>query len=174
MSEKLKKPRKKVPTTNFGLNLKFLRRLNGLSQSELAKNIGLTRNNVASYESGLVEPNTIKFINVCNYFNIAPKQMLEDLLSENPAQAVHIDINTKNPVDNYVADQLASFVVQTNEMTKVLEGYKAFFELKKANNDYENNRELYATLEDLLELLSSLVHSNWGLIQSIYPSDESE
>jgi transcriptional regulator with XRE-family HTH domain len=169
--EKVFKKNKNIPKpTNFGKNLKFLRRINSLSQGELAAATEMTRNNIASYESGIVEPNAKKFLDVCKFFSVSPESMLEDTMFDNPSQSALVDKKEMGVVDKYLSDQIETFVIQTNEMTKVYEGYKAFLEMQQTSEKYNLNRELYSTLEDLLDLLSSLIKSNWKLIQSIYPS----
>lgn len=174
MSE-IKKKSKNIPRpTHFGKNLKFLRRMKGLSQTKLASEIGLSRNNVASYESGVVEPNVKKFLATCVYFNVEPKDMLETIFAEHPVEVSDVSENAVGVVDKYLNDQMEQFVIQTNEMTKVFEGYQAFFEMKKDSDSYKNNKELYSTLEDLLELLQTLIGSNWTLIQSVFPSSDAK
>ena len=169
--EKVSKTIKNIPKpTNFGKNIKFLRRINSLSQSELAAATEMTRNNIASYESGIVEPSVKNFLLVCNYFSIMPESMLEDILSENPIKIITADEKKLSVIDKYLTDQIETFVIQTNEMTKVYEGYKAFLEMQQSTENYKINRELYSTLEDLIDILKSLIGSNWKLIQSIIPT----
>ncbi|MFT4536398.1 MAG: transcriptional regulator with XRE-family HTH domain [Saprospiraceae bacterium] len=166
---------KNIPQpTNFGKNLKFLRRMKGLSQTGLANEVGLSRNNIASYESGFVEPNMKKFLATCQYFNVVPKDMLESILSEHPTNVTAVSEETPGIVDKHLNEQLEQFVIQTNEMTKVFEGYQAFFEMRKETETYRKSKELFSTLEDLLELLQALIGSNWKLIQSVYPDTESD
>lgn len=165
--------KKNIPKpTHFGKNLKFLRLMKGLSQAKLAKHVDMTRNNMASYESGLVEPNVKNFMKICRFFAVDPKKMLDTILSENPSDITPLDDDTTNVMDQYLSDQLEPFVIQTNEMTKVLEGYQAFYELRKNQTDDISSLELYATLDDLLNLLESLLQENWKLIQSVYPQEE--
>lgn len=172
---KINKSVKRIPKpTHFGKNLKFLRRMKGLSQAELASSLNMTRNNVASYESGIVEPNMKKFLATCIFFNVDPKEMLESILSVRPTEVSLNSNMPSSPVDKYVVDQLDQFVVQTNEMTKILEGYKTFYEMRKDSSEFAHKKELYAIMDDLLELLNALIISNWGFIQSVYPSEESD
>ncbi len=169
------KKTKNIPKPTFyGLNLRFLRRIHGLSQSKLASYLNMSRNNIASYESGLVEPKVEKFIATCHYFNISPKDMLDSKLSETPAESLHVSESDQGPIDTYINQQLDAFVQQTNEMTKVYEGYKTLYELKREEEEYLNNKELYATMDNLIDLLGSLVKSNWSLIQNVYPNGEEE
>jgi len=168
-----KKNVKNIPLpTNFGKNLRFLRRVRGLSQTAIAKEVNLTRNNIASYESGVVEPNSTNFLMICNFFQVEPRKMLESIMAENPLEESFVP-EQDSPEEEYIVSELDQFMVQTNEMTKVLEGYKLFFDMKK--DEYmTSNPELFSTLQDLLSLLSSLVQSNWALIQHIVPTEEEE
>lgn len=164
------KPNRQIPLpTHFGKNLKFLRRLMGLTQEELAKRLNASRNNIASYESGMVEPNIERFLRTCTFFNVSPRDMLESILSEKPSDANPLIEDPSNVLGQYLTDHMEQFVIQTNEMTKVLEGYKLFLDMKKENENYNLNADLFTTLSDLLDLLRTLIKSNWNLIQSIYP-----
>ena len=130
----------------------------------------MKRYNIASYESGMVEPGALKYIEVSEYFNIAPKEMLDKILSENPTFTSPIDPSNPqiNQVEQNLNNQLDLFVKQTDEMTKMYEGYKTFFKMKKEIDPSNHHADLYALLDDLLELLHSLIQSNWNMIQSVY------
>jgi transcriptional regulator with XRE-family HTH domain len=167
MAAPIKKTKNIPKPTHFGKNLKFLRKLSGLNQTQLADHLGLTRNNVASYESGLVEPNMKKYLATCRFFNIPPKDMLDSILSD------HMDdlakVKSEDPIDHYIVDQIEEFILQTNEMTKVIEGYKAFYQMKRESETYRTNKGMHAILEDLLELLSALSAVNWEFVEKVYP-----
>lgn len=172
--EQTSKPLKNIPKpTHFGKNLKFLRRMKGLSQTQLAKEVDMSRNNIASYESGIVEPNAKRFLLTCDFFGVSPKEMLDQVLSERPTDVTLAANEPEKVIDKYISDQIEQFVIQTNEMTKIYEGYHAYVEMRKDSDNYTQNKELYATLNDLLELLHSLINANWEVIQSIYPVDTS-
>lgn len=165
--------KKHIPKpTHFGKNLKLLRRMKGVSQTSIAKATGMTRNNIASYESGVVEPNVKNFFKVCKYFSVDPKKMLEADLTEHPTEITNVDPTSDNVVNDYLTDHLDQFVIQTNEMTKVLEGYQAFYDLQRESIEDKSSRELYSTMDDLLSLLQSLIKANWHLIQKFYPEEE--
>lgn len=165
--------KKNIPKpTHFGKNLKFLRRMKGLSQTALANETGMTRNNIASYESGVVEPNASNFLRVCKFFSIDPKCMLDSVLSENPHEVTSHPDKVEGVVNNYLLDHMDQFVIQTNEMTKILEGYKALYDLRRADDDNPLHRDLYSTMGDLHSLLESLIKSNWNLISSVFPEEE--
>lgn len=169
------KKKKSIPKpTYFGANLKFLRRMNGLSQSQLATTIQVTRNKIASYESGIVEPNAKVFLIVCNYFKVPANSMLESLMSKNPASSVNLESEDLNTLDQYLVDHFDQFVEKTNDMTKIFDGYKAMLEMRMASDEKGANRDLYTSFDDLLNLLEMLLTSNWELIQQVMPSSKSD
>ena len=143
--------------------------MHGLSQKELAKSIGISRNKIASYESGVVEPKIITLLNICTYFDIAPSVILDQLISDMSTEVASVSANNTD-----IKSGMDDFIKQTNEMTKVLDGYKTFFELQRDKEEYQRNASLYASLYDMLKILESLIQSNWKLIQSIHPHVEEE
>jgi transcriptional regulator with XRE-family HTH domain len=70
--------------TPFSRNLKSLRRARGLSQQKLAQEVGLKRSNIASYETGTVEPNAANFLRIAYFFDADPALLLELELSDHP------------------------------------------------------------------------------------------
>lgn len=152
--------------THFGANLRFLRRLNALSQKELAERINLSRSKIASYESGVIEPKLKNFLGICSYFETAPRIMLDELISALPAEMEKED----GAGDIIIKEKLDNFIKQTNEMTKVFDGYTTFLDLKKNTEEYKNHGDIYASIHDILSILESLISANWKLIQSVYPN----
>ncbi len=163
MSDIIKKSKNIPKPTSFGKNLKYLRRLRGISQTELASQLALKRNNIASYESSIVEPNVSNFLKICTYFAVSPSTMLSVNLAEQP-----IISGPENSESEYLQSKVDDFTKQTNEMTKIYEGYSALKELKKEEANSESNI-LEKTLDDLLDLLKNLIKNNWSLIQSLIP-----
>jgi transcriptional regulator with XRE-family HTH domain len=161
-----------APTiTKIGMNLKFLRRMRGMSQTELANKLGLSRNNIASYESGMVEPNSINFLKMASYFQVNPQDMLEKVLSENPTDIVPLEENPQNTIESYITEHMEDFTRQTNSITKILEGYQEFYNMRKDIPKAPNEKELFNSMENILELLQTLVSVNWKLIQTVFPND---
>jgi transcriptional regulator with XRE-family HTH domain len=169
------KKKKAIPKpTSFGANLKLLRRISGMSQTELAQKLSLTRNNIASYESGLVEPNAKTFLAVCAYFEVTPEDMLEVIMSKKPVANV-IDLSDDmDTMDKFLVDQFDEFVTQTNDMTKVLEGYQTLLELRLESDNDHSAKEFYVSFDDLLQLLRTLIKTNWDLVEKIIPSPTHE
>jgi len=67
----------------FGVNIRKLRRLKSLSQTELAEQIGLKRGALSAYEEGRSEPKIETMINVANIFSISIDGLLTRELSIN-------------------------------------------------------------------------------------------
>lgn len=172
MTTNTDKTKQTAPVTHFHTNLKFLRLIQGLSQAGLAKAVGLSRSNIASYESGLVEPKTERFLKICHYFQVQPHDMLTSLMSEQIVDKVATSPKA-NAEDLFVASQIKDFVRQTSEITKVLEGYKAFFDMESQVSNADSP-QLAATLQDVFALFNALVQSNWSLIRTVLPAQEEE
>lgn len=64
---------------NFSKNLKYLRKINDISQQELADNLGLDRSSISKWENGLMDVTIGNAIKISNYFNIP----LGDFVSKN-------------------------------------------------------------------------------------------
>jgi len=159
--------KKNIPKpTNFGANLKYLRRLKGISQGKFAELIGISRNSIASYENGMVEPNALNFLRICKYFQESPLSMMIDDISVDQTDN---GIQLEDDLKKYIFDSFSEFLSQTNEITKVFEGYSEFYDMRKDSIDSQEHKELYMILDDLFVLLKSLIKENWNLIQNVYP-----
>ena len=56
--------------------LKTLRLDKGLTQAEVSKELGLTRNAIANYETGIREPSLEILIKICQFFNVSADYLL--------------------------------------------------------------------------------------------------
>ena len=63
-------------TNHFGENLRTLRKLHNLTQSELAKFINTSRSCISNYESGLRLPDSITLTLLANIFDVSTDYML--------------------------------------------------------------------------------------------------
>ena len=68
-------------------NIKYLRNMNGLTQPQLGEIIGVSRDNVASYERGTVPPVDILH-KIVNYFNVSFNDLIEKDLSKQQINVV--------------------------------------------------------------------------------------
>jgi DNA-binding NarL/FixJ family response regulator len=75
-SEKAQEFLKKDPKKLFSQRLKVLRQKSNLSQSELAKKLGLTRTAVSNYEMGKAEPTFTVLSNMATIFNTSTDYLI--------------------------------------------------------------------------------------------------
>jgi transcriptional regulator with XRE-family HTH domain len=156
--------RKNIPKpTNFGSNMKFLRKREGLTQGGFAEIVGISRNSIASYENGQVEPNALNFLRVCKYFDQDPKVMLEHNLNLSKGR----EFLSAEDLQNAVNDSFSDFLTETKEMSKVLEGYQEFYAMRRDIIINDETKDLFVILDDLLALLNSLIVENQKLIDSM-------
>ncbi|NNF34552.1 MAG: helix-turn-helix transcriptional regulator [Saprospiraceae bacterium] len=168
----MKKNIKNIPLpTYFGKNLKLLRKLKGVSQQELAKNVGLSRNNVASYESGTVEPNAKAFLRIAHYLDTDPSVFLSiELEGEDLHELIEIN-HHDDTISEFVTERLSSFIKSTSESTKILEAYRAFYQLSDLS-DLPADSETAHLRNQVMELFQQMLDTNWGFIQHINTHEE--
>jgi len=68
-------------TNFFAKNLKYLRKVKGLTQGDFALKIGINRPKVGSYEEGRAEPNLETLQNISHFFKVKIDDLLEKELS---------------------------------------------------------------------------------------------
>ena len=61
---------------NFAQKLKTLRLEKGLTQAEVSKELGLTRNAFSNYEMGIREPSLDTLKKICKFFDISADYFL--------------------------------------------------------------------------------------------------
>lgn len=62
---------------NFVKNIKYLRKLNGYTQEQVAQKMGITRGNYQYIEAQKYEPTFINTIfQICNVYNVTPNDLL--------------------------------------------------------------------------------------------------
>lgn len=66
----------------FSKNIRYLRKKYGITQSELAKRIGKTKNAVSNWEQGIRQPIVLDVIKICNYFDIDFSDLMESDLTQ--------------------------------------------------------------------------------------------
>lgn len=164
--------RKQIPApTRFGQNLRYLRILSGLSQNSLGLSVGLNRNRIASYEQGVVEPSAYNLLSICVFFNQSAEDILEIDMSHVSDQSA-AKLSTSQEVAPDMVHTMNSFLLKTLEMQKILQGFKAFYDLRdSAASSAEPLRShpLYLKIVDLLAIFESAITANLDLIHSIIP-----
>lgn len=63
---------------NLPKNLKSLRTESGLTQKQVAKELGITYQSYQAYELGLTLPTLQNFIKLCKLFDVSYEELLEN------------------------------------------------------------------------------------------------
>ena len=145
--------------------------MRGISQQKLAEQLGLKRNNIASYEAGIVEPKAINFLKLALFFDMPPGDLLEKNLSESFMSTGTEEFPKVSEGEIDLLRLLRRFSGHTSDMQKVLEGFREFQKLifstsssgeqeVAGNNPTGTNGEL----DTLLDIMEQLLDSNWKLI----------
>lgn len=143
----------------FSKNLKFLRQLNGLSQEDLALNIGLNRGNIASYENGSAEPKLENLFKIANFFNIPSN----DLIGRDMALKSELDDEPAN-------ESLEKLKVQAENFRRIIDGFKAYHNYKISHapeNETRDSREVIEDYAKLLEVCEHLLNHHMEVLESI-------
>lgn len=86
---------------NLSENLKRIRKDNNLSQEQLADKLGVSRQSVSKWESGLAYPEMDKVLQICKMFNLN----IDELLNQN-IKEVNETKQSKNNINKFVDDFL--------------------------------------------------------------------
>lgn len=162
----------KISPSLFARNLKLLRKIKGISQQKLAEVLELKRNNIASYESGIVEPTHERFMAISRYFDIDPVELLTTDLSQHAAEHIEVKIPAiAEDIQTY--HEFEAFINQTVDLEKVVEGFKEFYQFKKKAYPADNYelQSLSNDFENLLGILENLLNTNWDFIHSNLPQE---
>lgn len=63
-------------------NIKFLRKKNRMTQSELARQLGVRQTTVSEWEKGRSEPDSVSLLKkICQIFNVTFDQILDDYIN---------------------------------------------------------------------------------------------
>lgn len=86
---------------NFSDNLKKIRKENNLSQEAIAEKLGVSRQSVSKWESGLAYPEMDKMVKLCQIFNLN----IDDLLNQD-IKEVNNSKQAKNNINKFIEDFL--------------------------------------------------------------------
>lgn len=76
---------------NFADNLKYLRKKNNFSQSELAERFGISDKTISSWENGRTEPNIEQLHTLSTFFNVSMENLIDDNLENQSIYGNHED-----------------------------------------------------------------------------------
>lgn len=152
--------------TIIGQNIRFLRKSCGLSQRALANDLGLKRNNVASYEAGIVEPRAATFVRIAEYFGVEAQDLLISHLEKRPdllGNAASKAPRGHSPT--VVNEELHHLERRTIDVEKVLVGFREFYRQRRRQGAAESSeRETSSDMDRLISMLEDLLHTNRDFI----------
>lgn len=164
-------------TNYFPINLKYLRNERGLSQEQLAFEIGLNRGNVASYEKGTAEPSIRNVIKIVKYFNIELIDMVEKDVSISKTSKFDLSAQTitsaeipeHNPGLNGFS-ALSQIILNHSshaiELQRIITGFRSFYEYRKAKGTSDPDKVI-RNYEDLLELVDELMAAHHSILSEL-------
>ena len=170
-------------------NIKYLRQKLGLSQEKLAELLGLNRGNIASYEQGSAEPKIENLIKMMQVFKVEVKDLVErDLaglekldneissLKENPSYSDNLVNWEKSRLLKRLVnrdERIQQFIRQSEEMHKILEGFKLFHKFKMENGRTvsEDVKKIADDYEKLLEVMDVMLESDRKMIEYLQESN---
>ena len=147
---------------NFPENLKKLRKINKLSQLDLAEKLGVTRQSISYYENGNVEPSINFIIQLSSLFNCSIDSLL---FEKHDTDLLNVEVLSNIKKANYLIN-LNLDIVDSNKIINLIENkkkhlYKTIDDLndliiymKKYNSQNNNNTEFDEELSPSIEFLS--------------------
>ena len=154
-------------------NIRFLRKRMGLNQTQLAKEIGISRSNVAAYESKGVEPRLKVILKMAQFFDITVRSLIQLKLTEEHEydRFDSISLNETIPMENPKVDdeEISEFIDKSIKITKVLEGFKSFYKFKKESiiNKSPDKAKLMHDIDNFINLMEHLLSYNESVISAI-------
>lgn len=135
---------------NFAEKLCVLRNQSGYSQEQLAEKMGVSRQAVSKWESGVTLPETEKIIQLSNLFDVSTDFLLRDVLVERSRDTLDrvvfkflgsaqemddiskklIDIMQDGIIDDQEKNQLNSIIKTLDDLVKIIDEIKIRINLK--------------------------------------------
>jgi transcriptional regulator with XRE-family HTH domain len=151
-------------------NVRLLRKMKRLSQQKLADQLGLKRNNIATYEAGIVEPNARNFLRMVRFFHVPAHHLLFTDLSTYPRFQLEQKEGRSEEKRKQDIELFQQLMQQSHEVQTALEGFKAFYKMqveqeKKVGSDQQSS--LKVDLSNTLSALEELLEANWNFVNAI-------
>lgn len=172
------------PVKDFSIlahNIKFLRKSKGISQEELAKQLGIKRSNIAAYESKNVEPRLSVILSIAKLFDIRLQTLIDTKLMDHAFRKNNEENTLLMEVDNMSLElednpHVKEFVNKSIKIRKVLEGFKAFYGFKKDNliHNFPNKQKLMFDIDNFLQLMDHLLKYNETVIKALNNTNNKE
>lgn len=147
----------------FNENLKYLRKSRRLSQENLAKELGISRNMIASYESRSIEPKLSLLINIADYFSVSVDNLVVTLLSESEDQGAdtkEVESDTSGEpvfrIDLLNAEDVQEFVENSSKIDMVVNGQLAMQQMMGDKSTTSNS--------EILNILLMMINTNKAMV----------
>lgn len=149
-------------STFLGENIRRLRKRRNWSQEELAKQVGLNRGNIASYEKGTAEPKICNLLKIAHLFGIS----ILDLLGRDLSDEASIPFSENGRAWTMDQEKWAQFVAHADELEKVVEGifHCHCFKLKNISDAGKDVKIISNQFDQLYEATRSLLKSHKELL----------
>lgn len=155
-------------------NVKFLRKKHKISQEELASKLDIKRSNIAAYESKNVEPRLRIILEIAKVFDISIDALVSNPLVEGEDfKTFSTDITNVTTTNTLQIDksgeEVATFIQKSIKIRKILEGFKAFYTLKKNNikEISEEKERVIFDIDNFVNLMEHLLTYNENVIKAI-------
>lgn len=159
---------------NIASNLRFLRKLAGLSQEQFAKKVGMNRGNIASYEKGNAEPNIEKLQRIVKYFDVSLVAFIQSDLSKqintNQLSRYYNAKDERKQQAEKLANQNASTGGLSNNLmpsiNELLQHTRSMAEYETVirHSLYKDVKCIAKYLQDLTKTIEDLVKVNQALL----------
>lgn len=148
-------------------NMRHMRKRLGLSQEDLAQQVGLNRGNIASYEKGTAEPKLSNLLKFSHLFGVSIRDLTNRDLS--------CDCTYKTAFTNYLrlnseeAAALADFNAQAEEFGDVFQGITRCYDFssKRAGEKVQDVRVIEGQFGQLQQLTREVLRAHAQLLDFV-------
>jgi len=159
---------------NLSENLRYLRTKAGLSQEQLANELGISRNKVVSYETSKVEPKLSLILKMSKFFKIRVSSLLGKQIGDHnyQEQVEYFSMKLTDLLDYRSGheskgspsnEQLQQFINKMERMTSVYIGLSSLMKYRKKRGKLDPNTE------DMMMIIDEILDINKNFIASIAP-----
>ena len=124
----------------FSEKLKYLRLKENLSQAQLAKKVGITRQALSKYELGISEPNLYTLVKLADYFNCSLDSLVFDTIQLNNTM-INLDLD-------YLLNELDSIQKTNHLLDTKLNNLKSLIHSIETTSSNEQTQTLDEYLSD--------------------------
>ena len=145
-------------------NMRYLREFFGWNRSQLANQLGWTTTRLIGFELGITEPKIAELLQFARFFGAIPEDIIEDkrmVYQRNPYLSTHNVMNKSDQPTN-----LSQMITQTENVQKMLDGFRAFHELQMEKQTAEEAAQWSDGFQESLNLMEEYLALNQRIIKS--------